>query len=81
MIVLSTFRKSTFWECILLCTAGYELAGSGRQVVRNGGAFEAKELWRVTGDKEVASLGGAHRCKRTVFSMARSAWSASAPAR
>ena len=24
--------------------------------MRNGGGFEAKELWRVTGDKEVASL-------------------------
>jgi outer membrane protein assembly factor BamB len=56
-----TYRTST--ACtpvvagdIVFCTAGYEIGGAACQVVRNGEGFEAKELWRVTGNKEVASL-------------------------
>jgi outer membrane protein assembly factor BamB len=41
---------------IVFCTAGYEIGGAACQVVRNDGGFEAKELWRVKGDKDVASL-------------------------
>jgi outer membrane protein assembly factor BamB len=41
---------------VVFCTAGYEVGGAACQVVRNGGEFEAKELWRVKGDKDVASL-------------------------
>jgi outer membrane protein assembly factor BamB len=41
---------------IVFCTAGYEIGGAACQVVRNGEGFETKELWRVKGDKDVASL-------------------------
>jgi outer membrane protein assembly factor BamB len=41
---------------VVFCTAGYELGGAACQVVRNDGGFEAKELWRVIGNKDVASL-------------------------
>jgi len=41
---------------VVFCTAGYEIGGAACQVVRNGDGFEAKELWRVTGNKDVASL-------------------------
>jgi outer membrane protein assembly factor BamB len=41
---------------VVFCTAGYEVGGAACQVVRNDGGFEAKGLWRVTGDKDVASL-------------------------
>jgi outer membrane protein assembly factor BamB len=41
---------------VVFCTAGYEVGGAACQIVRHDGAFEAKGLWRVTGDKIVASL-------------------------
>jgi len=41
---------------VVFCTAGYEIGGAVCQVVRNGDGFEAKQLWRVTGNKDVASL-------------------------
>ena len=41
---------------VVFCTAGYEIGGAACQVVRNGDGFEAKQLWRVTGNKDVASL-------------------------
>ena len=41
---------------VVFCTAGYEIGGAACQVVRNGRGFEARELWRVTGNKDVASL-------------------------
>ncbi len=41
---------------VVFCTAGYEIGGAACQVVRNGDAFEARKLWRVKGDKDVASL-------------------------
>ena len=41
---------------VVFCTAGYEVGGAACQIVRNDGAFEAKGLWRVTGDKIMASL-------------------------
>ena len=40
----------------VFCTAGYDVGGAACQVVRKGAGFEARELWRVTGNKEVASL-------------------------
>ena len=41
---------------VVFCTAGYDVGGAACQVVKSGGGFEAKELWRVTGNKDVASL-------------------------
>jgi outer membrane protein assembly factor BamB len=41
---------------VVFCTAGYDVGGASCQVVESGGGFEAKELWRVTGNKNVASL-------------------------
>ena len=41
---------------VVFCTAGYEVGGAACQILRNDGGFEAKELWRVKGDKDVASL-------------------------
>jgi outer membrane protein assembly factor BamB len=41
---------------VVFCTAGYDIGGAACQIARNGEGFEAKELWRVTGNKEVASL-------------------------
>ena len=56
-----TYRTST--ACtpvvagdVVFCTAGYDIGGAACQVVRKGEGFEAKELWRVTGNKDVASL-------------------------
>ena len=40
----------------VFCTAGYDIGGAACQIERNGGGFEAKELWRVTGNKDLASL-------------------------
>lgn len=41
---------------VVFCTAGYELGGAACQIVRNGGEFEAKGLWRTPGNKDVADL-------------------------
>src|ERR1019366_5564347 len=41
---------------VVFCTAGYDVGGAACQVVRNGVGLEAKELWRVTATKDVASL-------------------------
>jgi outer membrane protein assembly factor BamB len=41
---------------VVFCTAGYEIGGAACQIVRDAGRFEAKELWRVAGNNELASL-------------------------
>jgi outer membrane protein assembly factor BamB len=41
---------------VVVCTAGYDIGGAACQVTQNGGAFEAKELWRSKGNTAVASL-------------------------
>jgi len=41
---------------VVFCTAGYDVGAAACQVVKGGGGFEAKELWRVTGNKDLASL-------------------------
>jgi outer membrane protein assembly factor BamB len=41
---------------VVFCTAGYDIGGAACQIVRRGGGWEAKELWRVSGNREVASL-------------------------
>jgi outer membrane protein assembly factor BamB len=41
---------------IVFCTAGYDVGGAACQVVKNGAVFEAKELWRIKGNADVASL-------------------------
>ena len=57
------FRYLTSTAClpvvaddIVFCTAGYDVGGAACQVTRNSDAFEAKELWKTTGNKAVASL-------------------------
>jgi len=40
----------------VFCTAGYDVGAAACQVRRTGGAFEAKELWHVAGNKDLASL-------------------------
>ena len=41
---------------VVFCTAGYDIGGAACQITRNGDGFAAKELWRVTGNKDAASL-------------------------
>jgi outer membrane protein assembly factor BamB len=41
---------------IIFCTAGYDIGGAACQVVRKDGGFEAKPLWKVSGNKDLASL-------------------------
>jgi outer membrane protein assembly factor BamB len=41
---------------VVFCTAGYEVGGAACQIARNGEEFSDKSLWRVNGNKEVASL-------------------------
>ena len=48
---------------VVFCTAGYEIGAAACQVIRNGAAFEAKELWRIRGDTPVASLWSTPVCK------------------
>jgi outer membrane protein assembly factor BamB len=36
---------------IVYCSAGYGVGSTAIQLSRNGDAFSAKELWRITGDK------------------------------
>ena len=41
---------------MVFCTAGYEVGGAACQVLRKGEGFEARELWRIKGNNQVASL-------------------------
>jgi outer membrane protein assembly factor BamB len=41
---------------IVFCTAGYEVGGAACEVKKTAAGFEAKELWRVRGNAQVASL-------------------------
>ena len=41
---------------VVFCSAGYDVGGAACQVSRNGGSFEAKELWRIKGNNAAASL-------------------------
>jgi len=41
---------------IVFCTAGYEIGSAAYQIVKRGNQFTTRELWRVKGNKHVASL-------------------------
>ena len=41
---------------VVFCTAGYDIGGAACRVTRSSGGFSAKGLWRITGNKEVASI-------------------------
>jgi len=41
---------------VVFCTAGYDIGGAACQVARKGEELSAKGLWRITGNKDVASL-------------------------
>lgn len=48
---------------VVFCTAGYGVGGAACKVTRNGTSFEARELWRIKGDNQVASLWSTPVCK------------------
>jgi outer membrane protein assembly factor BamB len=48
---------------VVFCTAGYGVGGAACQVTRSGASFEAKELWRIKGNGNVASLWSTPVCK------------------
>lgn len=48
---------------IIFCTAGYEIGGAACEVAKTADGFEAKELWRVKGNNDVASLWSTPVCK------------------
>ena len=39
---------------VVFCSAGYDVGGGACRIVRHGDKFAVKELWRITGSKQVA---------------------------
>lgn len=48
---------------IVYCSAGYDVGGGACRIVRKGDGFEAKELWKKPGNKEVANHWSTPVCK------------------
>jgi len=42
----------------VFCTAGYEIGGAACRIVKRDGGLAAEQLWRSSGNKDVASLWG-----------------------
>jgi len=42
----------------VFCTAGYEIGGAACRIVKRDGGFAAEQLWKIGGNKDVASLWG-----------------------
>jgi outer membrane protein assembly factor BamB len=52
----STACLPVIGDGIVFCTAGYDIGSAAYQVAKEGGTFTTKELWRVKGNRPVASL-------------------------
>ena len=48
---------------IVYCSAGYGVGGGACRIVKTGDGFEAKELWKIAGDKLVANHWSTPICK------------------